>query len=162
MHSSISSAHAAYLLQQASGCRVSELQMIRWHHVSDSGLIHIPASKGSNSRVVSCSSLIPYILISRRRPQDSFIPLTYRQIYCYYRRLGVSHKPHSTSKRCAVTHHFRHQLAHDIMSITDSDISQVTATLGHKCAKSSTYYVEDNKDGSYVKRHLRRSPQQGR
>lgn len=121
-----------------TGARVSEVLRLRWSDVALNGMISLPSSKGSNSRmcvvpldlfvhILQCGAPIPIFCFT-----DRFT--VYRQLKawgCYFGKVGSINK--------SVTHVCRNLYAYQIRRLT-SDGEQLSRALGHKSSKSRQYY----------------------
>jgi integrase len=121
-----------------TGARVSEVLRLRHCDIDNMGLISIPSSKGSYSRVLSVDLTLFKRYLKPEVPAQIFTNLSrfcvHRKLIewgCYFTKEGSSNK--------AVTHVCRNIYAYRMQRMGIGG-EQLSNGLGHKSMKSRVYY----------------------
>ena len=133
-------ASIAYRLQFLTGCRSCEVLGLVWNDVDKAGNVFLNSAKGGCPHVVNIAELIPWVNLNRSEPSERVFPITYRQLYSYYLRLGVAVYVRSRQHTRAVTHAPRHVRARLIRSLSQGNADAVAHGLGHRSKKSQLNY----------------------
>lgn len=123
-----------------SGCRISEVLVLKHEDIDVFGNVSIKAKKGSLNRVVFVQEALHFKALYRDLTGlifEDYSRFTVRRLfidwglYCTF----------SGNENKSVTHIFRHLYARQIMAHT-GEIESVKSGLGHKSQKSTQYYTK--------------------
>ena len=125
-------------IQLAGGLRISEVLNIRPNDIDGLGNIRINASKGGNSRIVTCLESAEYLLWCRKNSVYPFADYNRFYIYRIYKKYNLMVQPVNSSRK-AVTHAIRHIQA-TAARTANFDNSLISNKLGHKNPNTQKHY----------------------
>lgn len=141
--------------QICTGCRYSELMLLRACDVLPRDLVHITGTKGSADRFLCIPGLNTFLASSDLSDEDKLFKVS----YTVYRRalisLGIYTPPAQGHKNRVISHLFRHDFALDSVGIHGLGKSfDSRYVLGHKSQSTLTYYT-GGRNGTHTSRNLR-------
>ena len=131
----------AYNIQLRSGCRASEVLALKWRDIDTAGNVYIKSTKRGVPHIIRMPDLSSQFEASRGDDTSLVIPISYKQLYLGYQRIGIGVKPHSHLRNAAITHAPRHQLANAYNNLAAMDPTAASHALGHKSQLSINYYL---------------------
>ena len=127
-----------FVLQESSGCRISEALEITPERISSEGKALIKGKKGSEDRFISDDRARAFLLKAKSINRPPFLGCNVFTALRHLKRIGLQTQKKGR-KRLTVSGIFRESFAKEIREV-DSGKSRVSKFIGHKVAKNGEYY----------------------
>jgi integrase len=130
---------AVILLQEITGCRISEILLLRTNDILLPDTLIIHGLKRSRSRSVRVPELAQQFSVAVKYPGHFLFSISYDQVRRWYLRLGI-YSQFTSQSRKAVTHSLRYRYINAVSA--KSDVETTQDIIGHKSQSSTDHYLQ--------------------